>query len=309
LFQRAISVSGFYNYQDDIVWSKADCKSTYYTEAQAQEVGAQFAAKVGCGNVANVAACLRKVPAATLVEDGGQYTEPTAGGTIGPIVNGTTLTMSPAEAFATGHVNHVELISDVGRDEFNGGVYTNTPGLPVVVADTAAQYKQLVQEQFGRLAPAVERLYPLSQYQSPYTAYRTIMADSASVCPMLQTNQELSKYIPVYVDIDTDADNPAGEDLTLPLGAQHSGTNGLVHFPPAQLDANQAALQDLLLAEWTYFARTGNPSAPHTPAWAPYSERQHPVMLLQPADTSTVTPEAFVAAQHNCAFWNQVTHY
>jgi para-nitrobenzyl esterase len=309
LFQRAISVSGFYNYQNDIVWSKADCKSTYYTEAQAQKVGAQFAAKVGCGNVPNVAACLRSVPAATLVEDGGQYTEPTAGGTIGPIVNGTTLTMSPAKAFATGHVNHVELISDVGRDEFNGGVYTNTPGLPVVVADTAAQYRQLVQEQFGRLAPAVERLYPLSQYQSPYTAYRTIMADSASVCPMLQTNQELSRYIPVYVDIDTDADNPAGENLTLPLGAQHSGTNGLVHFPPAQLDANQAALQNQLLAEWTYFARTGNPSAPHTPAWAPYSARQQPVMLLQPADTSTVTPEAFIAAQHNCGFWNQVTHY
>jgi para-nitrobenzyl esterase len=309
LFEHAISVSGFYNYQDNIVWSKADCKSTFYTEAQAQQVGAQFAKKVGCGNVANVAACLRKVPAATLVEDGGQYTEPTAGGTIGPIVNGTTLTMSPARAFATGHVNHVTLISDVGRDEFNGGVYGNTTGLPVVVADTAAQYRQLVQEQFGRLAPTVERLYPLSQYQSPYTAYRTIMADSASVCPMLQTNQELSRYIPVYVDINTDADNPAGEDLTLPLGAQHSGTNGLVHFPTAQLDANQAALQSQLLAEWTHFARTGNPSAPHTPAWARYSGRQHPVMLLQPADTSMVTPEAFVAAQHNCGFWDRATHY
>ena len=309
LFERAISVSGFYNYQNNIVWSKADCKSTYFTEVQAQKTGAQFAAKVGCGNVADVAACLRSVPAATLVEDGGQYTEPTAGGTIGPIVNGTTLTMSPAKAFATGHVNHVELISDVGRDEFNGGVYGNTLGLPVVVASTAAQYRQLVQEQFGRLAPTVERLYPLSQYQSPYDAYRTIMADSASVCPMLQTNQELARYIPVYVDINTDADNPAGEDLTLPLGAQHSGTNGLVHFPPAQLDANQAALQDQLLAEWAHFARTGNPSAPDTPAWAPYSGRQHPVMLLQPADTSIVTPEAFVAAQHNCGFWNEATRY
>jgi para-nitrobenzyl esterase len=94
----------------------------------------------------------------------------------------------------------------------------------VVVADTAAQYRQLVHEKFGRLASAVERLHPLSQFQSPYTAYRTIMADSASVCPMLQTNHELSGYIPVYVDINTDADNPAGEDLTLPLGAQHSGT-------------------------------------------------------------------------------------
>ncbi|HUN34095.1 MAG TPA: carboxylesterase family protein [Trebonia sp.] len=309
LFQHAISVSGFYNYQDNIVWSKVDCKSAYFTEAQAQQAGAQFAAKVGCGHVASVAACLRNVPVAELVEAGGQFIEPTAGGTIGPIVNGTTLTMSPAQAFATGHVNHVQLISDVGRDEFNGGVYANAPGLPVVVASTAAQYQQLVQEQFGRLAPAVERLYPLSQYQSPYTAYRTIMADSASVCPMLQASQELSRYIPVYVDIDADADNPAGEDLQLPLGAQHSGTNGLVHFPTAQLDPNQAALQTQLLDEWTHFAQTGNPSAPQTPAWAPYSGRQHPVMLLQPADTSIVTPAASIAAQHNCAFWNQVTHY
>lgn len=309
LFDKAISVSGFYNYQDNIVWSKADCKSTYFTEAQAQTVGARFATKVGCGNAANVAACLRSVPTTRLVEDGGQFTEPTAGGTIGPIVNGTTLTMSPAKAFATGHVNHVTLISDVARDEFNGGVYSNSPGLPVVVADTPAQYQQLAQEQFGRLAPAVERLYPLSRYQSPYTAYRTIMADSASVCPMLQANQGLSKYIPVYVDIDTDADNPAGENLQLPLGGQHSETNGLVHFPSAQLDPNQAALQDQLLAEWTYFADTGNPAAPHTPAWTLYSGRQHPVMLLQPADTSQATPAAFIASQHNCGFWNQVTRY
>ncbi|MCL2729250.1 MAG: carboxylesterase family protein, partial [Actinomycetia bacterium] len=217
LFSKAISVSGYYNYQDNIVWSKADCKSSYYTEAQAQATGARYAAKVGCGSAPDVAACLRNVPAATLVEDGGQFTEPAAGGTIGPIVNGTTLTMSPAAAFATGHVNHVTLISDVGRDEFNGGVYSNTAGLPVVVADTAAQYLQLVNEQFGALAPAVERLYPVSRYQSPYDAYRTIMADSASVCPMLAADGELAKYIPVYSDVNTDADNPAGEDLTLPL--------------------------------------------------------------------------------------------
>ena len=133
------------------MWSKADCKSTYFTEAEAQTAGAQFAKKVGCGSAANVAACLRGVPAATLVEDGGQFVEPTAGGTIRPIVNGTTLTMSP-QAFAAGNVNHVTLISDVGRDEFNGGVYANSPGLNVVVADTPPSTRQLVQEQFGGLA-------------------------------------------------------------------------------------------------------------------------------------------------------------
>ena len=60
--------------------------------------------------------------------DGGQLTEPTAGGTIGPIMNGTTLTMSPARAFATGHVNHVDLISDLA--EWTSFARTGNPAPP-----------------------------------------------------------------------------------------------------------------------------------------------------------------------------------
>lgn len=309
LFQHAISVSGFYNYQDNIVWSKADCKSTYFTEAQAQQAGAAYAAKVGCGHAADVAACLRAVPVDQLVEAGGTYTEPTAGGTIGPIVNGTTLTTSPVDAFASGRVNDVDLISDIGRDEFNGGVYANTPGFPPVVADTPAQYRRLLRTQFGALTPQVEQRYPLARFASPFTAYRTVMADSASVCPLLQVNRTLSAHLPVWVDIDEDTDNPAGENLTLPLGAQHSETNGLVHFDTAQLDPAQAALQAQVLAEWTHFARTGDPSAAHTPPWPRYSGAARPVLLLRPADTSVVVPGSTVADQHYCGFWNGVTSY
>ena len=309
LFQKAISVSGFYNYQNNIVWSKADCKSHYFTEAQAQKAGARFAAKVGCGHVADVAACLRAVPAATLLADGGQVGDPTAGGTIGPIINGTTLRMSPVTALTTGHANHVTLITDVGRDEFNGGVYTNSFGSHIVVAETPAQYRTLVREQFGRLARTVERLYPLRRFESPYTAYRTIMADSASVCPMLQLDRKTSKFMPVYSDINADSDNPAGEDVTVVNGAQHSGTNGLVHFDTSQLDADQAALQLQLLREWTHLAWTGNPVAPHTPAWDRYTAAGHPLMTLQPGDTSATVPSSFYASQHNCAFWDEATKY
>lgn len=309
LFKNAISISGFYNYQNNIVWSNADCKSTYFTEAQAQAAGATFAQKVGCGNVADVAACLRQIPAATLIKEEGQVGDPTGGGTIGPIVNGTTLTMSPVTALTTGHANKVNLITDVGRDEFNGGVYNNSFTPDIVVADTLAHYHLLVREQFGSLAPTVEKLYPLSRFASPYTDYRTIMADSASVCPMLQLDKKASNYMPVYADINTDADNPAGEDLTDILGAQHSGSNGLVHFDTSKLDANQGALQLQLLLEWTHLARTGNPVAPHTPAWPRYSTAQHPVMSLQPADTSATMPSSFFAAQHNCSFWDSVTKY
>ncbi|MFC6706192.1 carboxylesterase/lipase family protein [Flexivirga alba] len=309
LFQHAISVSGFYNYQNNIVWSNADCKSTYFTEKQAQQSGAKYAEKVGCGDAKDVAACLRKIPPATLIKEGGQVGDATGGGTIGPIVNGTTLTMSPVQALTTGKSNKVDLITDVGRDEFNGGVYNNNFTKDVVVAETPARYRMLVKEQFGKLAPTVEKLYPLARFASPYTAYRTIMADSGSVCPMLQLDKKASKYMPVYADLNADADNPAGENTTDVLGAQHSGSNTLQHFDTSKLDANQAALQKQILLSWTHLARAGSPMAPHTPAWQRYSAAQHPVMSLQPGDTSMTSASNVVATQHNCTFWTKVTNY
>ena len=102
------------------------------------------------------------------------------------------------------------------------------------------------------------------------------MADSASVCPMLQLDRRASKFMPVYSDINADSDNPAGEDVTDVNGAQHSGTNGLVHFDTSQLDADQGALQLQLLREWTHLAQTGSPVAPHTPAWEPIHRRRAP---------------------------------
>ncbi|MBV8988927.1 MAG: carboxylesterase family protein [Solirubrobacterales bacterium] len=318
LFQQGISVSGFYNFNVNTIWWPADCKSKLKTEAQAQQMGAAFAAKVGCGKAADVAACLRAVPVNTLLEKGGQIVEPFAGGAIGPIVNGTTLPMSAAKAFELGRVNKVKLMIGVGRDEFNGGIYTNSPG-HTVVANTPAQYRQLVRQQFGSLAAKVMRLYPLRRFPTPapFIAYRTIMADAFSVCPALVSDARVAKYIPVYAYQDDDADspNPVGQSLgagltaapeTQPLGAFHSGVNHLAHDPPASLDANQAALQSQVLAEWTGFARTGNPTVAYTPVWKRYTASGRPVMSLVPAGDSALTPTSAINKQHNCGFWDAV---
>jgi para-nitrobenzyl esterase len=304
LFQQGISISGFYNFNVNTIWWPADCKSKLQTEAQAQRVGAQFAAKVGCANAADVAACLRAVPASTLVEDGGQFLDPTAGGSIGPIVNGTTLPMSAAEAFKLGRINKVKLMIGVGRDEFNGGIYTNYPG-HTIVANTPAQYQSLVDQQFGSLAPTVMRLYPLQRFPSPspFIAYRTIMADAFSVCPALVSDAQLARHIPVYAYQDDDSDSP-GE--TQPLGANHSAINRLAHDPPASLDANQAALQSQVLAEWTGFARTGDPNVDGAPPWTRYTTPGRPVMSLVPAGDSALTPTSAIMMQHNCGFWDAV---
>ncbi len=325
LFQQGISISGFYNFNVNTIWWPADCKSKLKTEAQGQKMGAEFAAKVGCGNAADVAACLRAVPVNTLLENAGQLENPFAGGAIGPIVNGTTLPMSAAQAFKTGHVNKVKLMIGVGRDEFNGGIYTNSPG-HTVVANTPAQYRQLVRQQFGSLAATVMRLYPLRRFPAPapFIAYRTIMADAFSVCTALVSDARLAKYIPVYAyqDDDSDSPTPVGQSLPVgqspgagqtpaaatqpPLGAFHSAINHLAHDPPVALDPNQAALQNQVLAEWTGFARTGNPTVPYTPLWTRYNTRGGPVMSLVPAGDSTLTPTRTINQEHNCGFWDAV---
>jgi para-nitrobenzyl esterase len=320
LFQQGISVSGFYNYNVNTIWWPADCKSKLVTEKQAQRMGAKFAAKVGCGHAADVAACLRAVPVNTLLEQAGQIENVSAGGAIGPIVNGTTLPMSAADAFRRGRVNHVKLMIGVGRDEFNGGVYINTPA-GTVVANTATQYRQLVRRQFGRRAGIVMRLYPLRRFPSPapFIAYRTIMADAFSVCPATVSDARLGKHIPVYAYEDDDADspNPVGQSLpvpgspttpetpaTQPLGAFHSGVNHLAHDPTDALDPNQAALQNQVLAEWTGLALSGNPNVANTPQWTRYTRRHRALMSYRPAGDSTLTPTSTISREHNCAFWN-----
>jgi para-nitrobenzyl esterase len=300
LFQKGISESGFYNYNVNTIWSNGDCKSQLLTEAQAQQAGASFATKVGCGTATDITACLRAVPVQTLIENGGQILAPTAGGTIGPTINGTTLPRSAAEAFITGHLNKIRLMIGVARDEFNGGL-TSTR-----VANTPAEYRELVQQQYGALAPTVMALYPLSRFpdSSPFIAYRTVVADAVNVCPALVADQRLAKHLPVYAFENDNADTPGG---TLPLGAFHNAENPFL-FPSATvtLDANQAAFGDQIIAEWAGFARTGNPTVDGTPRWTRYTNANPLVMSLVPAGDSALTSTDTLNMQHNCGFWDAV---
>lgn len=305
LFQRGISESGFYNAANgnNNVWETADCKSTLRSPAESEQAGAQFAAKVGCGSTASdVSACLRALPAESLVEQASQTLKPNTGGTIAPTVDGVTLPMSPSEAFATGRVNKVSIMIGADRDEINGGV-----NAAAALATTPDEYRTLVTQRFGALAPKVFEKYPLERFpgSSPFIAYRTIVADSDSVCPALATFERLSKHIEVYA---WEGDNPtaARPDSQNPLGAFHD-TENRFNFPnatAAPLDPNQQAFQQQINAQWTGYGRTGNPTVPGTPRWTPYSASNRLVMSLVPSGDSVLTPASTIAAQHNCEFWN-----
>ena len=308
LFERGISVSGEYNtlLGSPNSLEQQDCKSQIPTKAQAFAAGKNFAAAVGCGaGTANVASCLQNVSATTAqtvagggvvggffpvgYQDGGQ-------GTVGPTINGTTLTMTLRQALASGHVNRVDAIAGTDRDEDLVGTAT-----------TAAQYTSLVDTQYGSFASEVLAKYPLSHFDNPGVAWRTVAADSDTVCPSLETAQDLASRMPTREYEIDDNDLPpyrASGTGVVAAGASHVGA--WYTTPQATpLDANQQVLQDQELAFITGFARNGNPNATGTPVW-PKLNNSDEVMSLQPAGDSELISTSQLAVQHNCAFWDRV---
>jgi para-nitrobenzyl esterase len=314
LFEQAISVSGEYNtlfgYPTSL--EPQDCKSSPPTKAQANAAGKNFAATAGCGTgtAAVVAACLRALPAATVesiagggaghpggYENGGE-------GTVGPTINGTTLTMSLRQALKTGHANRVRVIAGTDRDE-DLVSYANEAAFPVT---TPAAYTQLVDTQYGSYASQVLARYPVTKFDSPGVAWRTVAADSDTVCPSLVTDQDLASRMPVYAYEIDDNDIPpyaaAGAGVVAP-GASHVGAWFLNPVTPA-LDANQQVLQNQEIEYVTAFARSGVPDPTGAPAWPRFNPDNPEEISLQPAGDTEVITAAEVMAQHNCAFWDRI---
>lgn len=303
LFDKGISQSGFYNALSadaNTSWQAQDCMADLPTEAEAQRAGARFAAELGCGDASDAADCLREVPVADLLKAEGNGLGPNAG-TIAPIVNGTTLPMSPGKAFKTGHFNHhVALIMGVARDETQTGL----------AADSAKKYRRLVHQQYGSAASEVLARYPLRRFPSPFVAFRTVTADSLSVCPALLTEKRLSRWIPVYGYQFEDADAPPAPflDPSKPNGAYHVG-EGMFLRGTSDLDANQKVLNTVIPKQWTAFARDGDPTTAGTPHWPRIRRRHgHPtIMQLRPAGDSELDTD--IALNHQCRFWNQLVAY
>jgi para-nitrobenzyl esterase len=299
LFERGISVSGEYNtlLGSPTALQAQDCKSQIPTRAQAFAAGKNFAAAVGCGaGTSNVAACLQNISVNTAENTAGVGYQDGGQGTVSPTINGTTLTMTLRQALASGHANKVDVIAGTDRDEDLVGTAT-----------TAAQYQSLVDTQYGSFASQVLAKYPLSHFDSPGVAWRTVAADSDTVCPSLETAQDLASRMPTREYEIDDNDIPpyaAAGPGVVAAGASHVGAWFLTPVTPA-LDANQQVLQDNEVAFVTAFARNGNPNTTGVPVW-PKLNNTDEVMSLQPAGDSELITTDELAIQHNCAFWDRV---
>jgi para-nitrobenzyl esterase len=289
LFQRAIVESGTY-------------QLTQQSLAGAESAGHAFAAKAGCSRdtvPTRTAACLRRMPVATILADQNPvgYT---------PDIDGAVLTQSIKTALASGRFNRVPVLIGTNHDEYRLFVAgAQLLGQKV----TAANYRSMIGSTLdvpAATAATIAAQYPLSRYPSPPVALGAVGTDAIFACHALTAEESLSRYVPVYA-YEFNDENAPGPSLSpgFPYGATHASELQYLFGLPAvashvSLSAQQQRLAAAMQDEWTSFARSGVPSTGEAPAWPRFTAATQTMMSLVPPEPA---PETGFSAEHYCAFW------
>ncbi len=309
LFQRAISESGSYSefqpyFEGVYIVSLLQAESVGTPLVSS---GIDLATAAGCTTLPQTAACLRGIPAATLVAIGPSV--------LYPFVDGTILTQTPGAAFASGQFNQVPVISGGNHDEYRLFVAEDfdAKGTPLTNAGYAAATAVVL----DGFAPFVLPEYPLSASPPADAASLTLGesgTDGIFACSERNGVQLLSKYVTTYAYELNDEnaylifDEFPGITLSFPLGAPHFsevpylfdvfGTSSDFSQP------GQESLSEAMISYWTHFAATGDPNSPATSTWTPYDSTTDQFQSFVPP-TPVVEPGGSFDSDHRCStFWN-----
>jgi para-nitrobenzyl esterase len=269
--------------------------------ATAEASGEAFAAKAGCASPGQAAACLRRLPVQTILNDQGA---------VGPDIDGLVLPQSIGTALASGDFARVPVIDGTNHDEWRLFVAIFEPLTGPV---TAANYQSMIAST-ASVSPAeaavVAAHYPLSSFPSPAEALGAVGTDAIFACPALTIDEELSRFTRTFGYEFNDSGAPERFLPPPPIsgfsyGAAHaSELQYLFQLSDAPIPGTLTPAQQRLAASmqryWTNFARRGSPSSPGEPAWPQFSTgSQRMISLVPPAPQA----ETDFAAEHQCAFW------
>jgi para-nitrobenzyl esterase len=284
LFQRAIVESGTY-------------QLTQQSLAAAESAGDTFAAKAGCSRdtvPTHTAACLRRLPVATILADQNPvgYT---------PDIDGGVLTQSIKTALASGRFNRAPVLIGTNHDEYRLFV-AGAQFLGQKV--TAANYQSMIASTLdvpAATAATIAAQYPLSRYPSPPVALGAVGTDAIFACHALTAEESLSRYVPVYGYEFNDENAPELflPPVGFPYGAAHASELPYLFGPAVLSGPFTQAQQQLAVAMkqyWTNLAKTGVPAS----GWPRFSGASQQILSLVPPSPRTETD---FAAQHHCAFW------
>ena len=303
LYAHAIAESGSYeifqNFLINVLDSIATLSVAETTGTGRVPSGVTIADSVGCSS--QTAACLRGVSNTELVS--------VQVGTVYPFVDGTLLTETPDQAFASGNFNRVPVISGTNHDEWRIFVAEqyDAVGNPIL---TEAEYDAATSGPTGLwgpiLGPIVEILYP---YMPPGgQVLGNSGTDGIFACSARNADEFLSNFTNTYAYEFNDENappQPPPAGLSFPLGAYHGSeiqylfdTGFFFEFTPAQQQLSAA-----MVSYWTNFAATGDPNGGSLPTWSLYNPTTDVFQSLIPP---TPTTESTFDSEHLCDFWNSI---
>ncbi|WP_285558905.1 carboxylesterase/lipase family protein [Actinoplanes regularis] len=269
--------------------------------AQSESLGLRAAATFGCADAPTAAACLRKVPVATLLA----AATPSSQIAFPPGIGGDVLPEDPGVAVSSGRFNRVPVIHGGTRDEHRLFVALQelSSGRPM----SADDYTTMLRTTFGTDSGAILARYPLSRFGSPSLAAATVLTDAGWSCPALRTEQAFAKWVPTFAYEFADANAPvfAGtESVSFPQAAYHAAELQYLFAGPVfpdVLSPQQTRLSQQMVRYWVRFTTTGTLAGAGSPAWPRFSPGSTQVLSLAPGAGGI--QGADLSAEHNCAFW------
>jgi len=209
----------------------------------------------------------------------------------GAIVDGWVFPQSPAKAFATGAIQHVNLLAGMNAREF--------AAFRVVAAEAAKTAPQLVKkpgvsEQISTFAKAARPLYgdwtdiAVATYVGRIlfggaAALDQAANDIVAACPIgaeaaLTSNIGQKAYVYRF-------DRSVPGKGQAQLGSFHSlelpyvfGTFNARTFSWLPFDATDHKLSQTIQTYWTNFAKTGDPNSPGLPQWTAWNGSSEPYL-------------------------------
>ncbi|PJK22131.1 carboxylesterase/lipase family protein [Mycolicibacterium goodii] len=263
--------------------------------ATAEQRSIAYATDAGCPDPATAGDCLRGLPVDRLRNPvwyfnigSDQMTTPVTG----------TAMLPRAPLSTLDDAADVPVLLGTTRDEFT--LFVALRYLRQGQRFTPEEYPELLRQTFGADAAAVAVHYPPDRYGGVPQAYSSAVTDSAFSCVAERMADELPGRVYAYEFNDRSAPAPeVMRTLPFPVGASHSlelrylfDVGGAPPLNPAQ-----QALADQMIAYWSAFVRTGDPSGEGQPQWPAFDGQW---MSLRPDGSRLASDFGEV---HQCPFW------